>query len=99
MNKVWGETEKKWIAEKASELKDSELALQLSGILNRKVTVQSVRKQRQKLGITKARGRGVCKVVSSSSANVAVAVPVAQPTVKDPVAEAVAAAIEDATKV
>jgi len=63
MNQVWKENEKNFIKENAQTMKDKEIAENLTKISGRVVTVQAVRKQRQKLGITKARGRGICAVV------------------------------------
>lgn len=63
MNKIWQEHEKKFIRDNAGILKDSELAAKLTKITGRQVSLQAVRKQRQKMGITKEPGRGRCKVV------------------------------------
>ncbi len=79
MNKVWEESEKAFIRNNASTMKDKELAVKLTQITGRNVSIQAVRKQRQKMGITKARGRGRCAVVEketneSNSAEIARAV-------------------------
>lgn len=80
MNQVWKEHERMFIRDNANTMKDKELAVKLSKITGRLVTVQAVRKQRQKLGITKARGRGICAVVQKvKSEDIAIGVPVAQP--------------------
>ena len=63
MNKVWQEHERQFIRDNANTMKDRELAAKLSKITGRNVTVQAVRKQRQKLGIQKVQGRGLCAVV------------------------------------
>ena len=60
MNKVWTESDKQFIRNNASVMKDIELAQELSKRTGRKVSIQAVRKQRQKLGIAKAQGRGIC---------------------------------------
>lgn len=80
MNQVWKEHEKAFIRDNANIMKDKDLAVKLTRITGRTVTIQAVRKQRQKLGITKARGRGICSVVQKiKSEDIACAVPVAQP--------------------
>lgn len=80
MNQVWKEHERAFIRDNANTMKDKELAVKLSKISGRNVTIQAVRKQRQKLGITKAQGRGICSVVQKvRSEDIARAVPVAQP--------------------
>lgn len=83
MNKVWKDHEQQFIRDNAGRMKDRELAAKLTQITGRVVTIQAVRKQRQKMGIEKARGRGICKVVEqekvSQSADIARVVPVAQP--------------------
>ena len=76
MNQVWKEHEKAFIIENAQTMKDKDIATNLTKISGRVVTIQAVRKQRQKLGITKARGRGICAVVKpeeneSNSAEIA----------------------------
>ncbi len=80
MNQVWKEHERAFIRDNANTMKDRELAIKLSKISGRTVTVQAVRKQRQKLGITKARGRGLCSVVQkvTQSDKIAIGVPVVQ---------------------
>jgi len=62
MNKTWTEMEKQYIRENATVIKDAEVAAKLTEITGRKISIQSVRKQRQKLGILKASGRGFCKI-------------------------------------
>lgn len=64
MNIKWSETEKSFIRENAHRLKDAEIAAELTASSGRQVTLQSVRKMRQKLGIKKLSGRGVCGVVT-----------------------------------
>lgn len=83
MNKVWKEHEQQFIRDNAGRMKDKELAVKLTQITGRHVTIQAVRKQRQKMGIEKAKGRGICKIVEqekeSDSANIARGVPVSKP--------------------
>ncbi len=54
-----------FIKENAAKLKDKELAEKVSELVGKPVSLQSVRKQRQKIGIAKAAGRGKCEVASS----------------------------------
>ena len=62
MNKTWTETEKQYIRENAGVLKDCKVADMLTQMTGRKISIQSVRKQRQKLGIYKVSGRGFCQL-------------------------------------
>ena len=63
MNKVWTEQEKTFIRENAAMMTDKVLAIKLSQITGRNVTLQAVRKQRQAMGISKQPGRGICALV------------------------------------
>jgi|TARA_R110002012_G_scaffold315333_1_gene529079 hypothetical protein len=63
MNIKWTEEERKYIADNAAHMKDRELAERLTEISDRKITVDAVRKVRQKMGIKKSHGRGICKIV------------------------------------
>ena len=60
MNKIWTDSDKQYIKENASRMKDKELAEELTKRTGRIISIQAVRKQRQKLGIVKEQGRGVC---------------------------------------
>ena len=75
MNKIWSDSEKNFIRANAATMKDRELAVKLSEMSGRNVTIQAVRKQRQKMGIQKAQGRGVCsladKTTGTQSGNIA----------------------------
>lgn len=51
----------------ASMMTDKTLAIKLSQITGRNVTLQAVRKQRQKMGISKQPGRGICAVVEEQN--------------------------------
>lgn len=66
MNCTWTEAEKLFIKQHADKIKDSDMAIQLSQRTGRKVTLQALRKQRRKLGIVKARGRGFCQIIDKS---------------------------------
>ena len=63
MNKVWTAEEKEFIRNNADDMTDKVLSAKLSKITGRNVTLQAVRKQRQKMGIAKQPGRGSCAVV------------------------------------
>jgi hypothetical protein len=63
MNIKWTNEERQFIADNAAIMKDSELAVRISDIAGREVTTDAVRKVRQKMGIKKKHGRGVCEVV------------------------------------
>ena len=62
MNQIWSEAERQFIRENAGILTDKTGAEQLSRITRRKVTIHAWRKQRQKMGISKKPGRGICKI-------------------------------------
>ena len=63
MNKVWNDSELEFIRSNAPTMTDNVLSVKLSQITGRRVTLQAVRKQRQKMGIAKQPGRGICAVV------------------------------------
>ncbi len=63
MNKVWTAEEKEFIRNNAGDMTDKVLSAKLSKITGRNVTLQAVRKQRQKMGIAKQPGRGICAIV------------------------------------
>jgi hypothetical protein len=62
MNKVWTEYEKEFIRVNADRFTDEQLAKQLQRVCGRKVTLYSIRKVRQSLGIKKKPGRGICSI-------------------------------------
>lgn len=72
--RLWGEVENKFIIENAAHMKDSEMAAVLSGLVNRRITIQGIRKQRQKLDVLKASGRGKCQLRPTQSIQVSAAV-------------------------
>jgi transposase len=65
MNIKWTVEEKEFIRENAGFMKDKELAQRLTDKSGRSVTVDALRKVRQKLGIKKKHGRGICALVYS----------------------------------
>ena len=62
MNQVWTEAERQFIKDSAGTLTDEAGAIELSKVCGRIITVNAWRKQRQKMGIKKNPGRGVCSV-------------------------------------
>jgi hypothetical protein len=62
MKHKWLDKEKEFIKLNAGILTDRQLAIRLSKMYNTELTMESVRKQRQKMGIKKKHGRGVCKL-------------------------------------
>jgi len=70
MNKIWTDSERNFIKVNAATMKDRELAVKLSEMTGRKITIQAVRKQRQKMGIQKAQGRGICSLTENTKKTV-----------------------------
>lgn len=64
---TWTEAELQLIRDKAAVLKDKDLAQVISTLIGKPVSVQSVRKQRQKLGLAKQSGRGKCAIRTGAS--------------------------------
>ena len=62
MNIKWTEKERQFIIDNAATMKDKDLAEKISQMADRTVTLDAVRKVRQKLGIKKKRGRGICEI-------------------------------------
>ena len=62
MNIKWTEKERQFIIDNAATTKDKDLAEKISQMAGRTVTLDAVRKVRQKLGIKKKRGRGICGI-------------------------------------
>ena len=65
MNIKWTDDERQFIKDNAAFMKDKELAEKISDMSGRKVTLDAVRKVRQKLGIKKKQGRGICGIQKS----------------------------------
>ena len=65
MNAKWSENEKTFIRDNAHCMKDKDIAAALTEQSGRQVTLQAVRKMRQKLGVKKKCGRGICKIQES----------------------------------
>jgi hypothetical protein len=62
MNTKWTSKDKQFVREHASHVKDKDLAIELSLRNKRTVTLDAVRKLRQRLGIIKKSGRGRCEL-------------------------------------
>ena len=62
MNTVWNEREKEFVRQNAGILTDKEGSERLSRITGRNITLHAWRKQRQKIGISKMPGRGICQI-------------------------------------
>ena len=67
MNRIWTDDERKFVIDNASSMKDLDIAIHLSKTSGRNVSLQSVRKQRQKLGLRKQPGRGICAIKPSKN--------------------------------
>jgi len=65
MNVVWNNVEEQFIRENAHKLTDKAGAAALSEISGRFISVYAWRKKRQKMGLRKAHGRGVCKLIDN----------------------------------
>ena len=62
MNTKWTSKDKQFVREHASHVKDKDLAIELGLRNKRTVTLDAVRKLRQRLGIIKKSGRGRCEL-------------------------------------
>ena len=62
MNTKWTLKDKQFVREHAAHIKDKDLAIELSLRNKRTVTLDAVRKLRQRLGIIKKSGRGRCEL-------------------------------------
>jgi len=62
MNIKWSENDKNFVRENAHCMKDKEIAEILTEQTGRNVSLQAVRKMRQKLGVKKKCGRGICEL-------------------------------------
>ena len=66
MNIKWTDDDRQFIKDNAAFMKDADIAKELTEKTGRKVTLDAVRKVRQKLGIKKRHGRGICGVVKQN---------------------------------
>lgn len=66
MHIVWSEEEREYVRTNCGTLTDKQIADELSKKSGRVISIQAARKQRQKMGIKKKHGRGVCQLVDES---------------------------------
>lgn len=64
MNKTWDDKAVKYLKDNAAKMRDEDIAAELSKVSGRVFTKKAVKLKRQRLGIEKECGRGVCKVKS-----------------------------------
>lgn len=64
MNIKWTNEEKEFVRNNSNVLKDKDLAAELSKLAERDVKLETVRKLRQRMGIKKKQGRGICRVIN-----------------------------------
>ena len=69
MNRKWTESERRFIVENAPRLTDNDIADRLTVSTGRSISVNAVRKTRQRLGIIKQSGRGICKLRGETHEN------------------------------
>ncbi len=69
MNVKLTDTEKAFIKENAHRMKDIDISKALTEMSGRTVTLQAVRKMRQKLGVKKKCGRGICGLLLPDEAS------------------------------
>ncbi len=62
MNIKWTMKDKQFVREHAANIKDKDLAKELSVRNQRNISLDAVRKLRQRLGIIKKSGRGRCEL-------------------------------------
>tara|TARA_R110000824_G_scaffold175761_1_gene354532 strand:+ start:341 stop:538 length:198 start_codon:yes stop_codon:yes gene_type:complete len=62
MNNRWTSKDKQFVREHAHDMKDKDLAKELSLQNQRVISLDAVRKLRQRLGIIKKSGRGRCEL-------------------------------------
>ena len=62
VNKTWSKEDKDYVLENAGRMLDQEIADNLGLRTGKVVTLYSVRHIRQRLGIRKKEGRGVCEI-------------------------------------
>ena len=63
MNIKWTDEDRQFIRDNAAFMKDIDIAKELTEKTGREVTLDAVRKVRQKIGIKKKHGRGICGVI------------------------------------
>jgi len=69
MYSTWSLSEKEYIRRHSATMKDTDMAERLTQLTGRKISVQSLRKQRRLLGIIKRCGRGICEIRGTDAVN------------------------------
>lgn len=64
MNQIWTAIEEQFVRENAGKLTDKKGAEMLSEQTGRRISVYAWRKKRQKMGLVKAPGRGICRLAA-----------------------------------
>lgn len=67
MNIKWTSEQKELVKQLAGKMTDKDLAIFLSQKLQRPITRDAVRKLRQRLGVRKQHGRGICRIQKSGN--------------------------------
>lgn len=67
MNIKWTSEQKELVKQLAGKMTDKDLAIFLSQKLQRPITRDAVRKLRQRLGVRKQHGRGICGIQKSGN--------------------------------
>lgn len=70
VTKIWTPEEIEYVKNHSNDMTDEELARNLNHIYENRRTFSAVRKVRQRMGIAKASGRGVCKVTKMDEKSV-----------------------------
>ena len=65
MNIKWSAEDRQFIKDNAHCMKDKDIAAEITLRSGRLVSLGAVRKMRQRMGVTKKSGRGVCKLRES----------------------------------
>jgi len=65
MNIKWSPEDRQFIRDNAHCMKDKDIAAEITLRSGRFVSLGAVRKMRQRMGVTKKSGRGVCKLRES----------------------------------
>lgn len=65
MRIIWTDEEKEYVRANAGVLTDQQMADNLTRITGRHVPMSGARRQRQKMGLKKKHGRGVCQLDES----------------------------------
>ncbi len=64
MNNMWTNDENRFVRNNSKRMTDEQMAVAFMGKFDRSMNKEQIRKHRQRLGIKKSGGRGVCVVES-----------------------------------